>query len=239
MRYGEHCVPNWSWQVDTGSHLGYTIWGCWGGTGELKIGNHSYPVSSGDIFFLDYKEPVSGIQGDSWLQIRYIDFNVLPVEVNGIHKVMTSPKFMGSLFSKLKNNTASEEKELWLRAILFEFNSLKEKLSKENELMKNISALHELIEERPELPVSIKEFSKSLYYSADHFIREYRKLYGISPYQERQKIRYEKARSLLCHSSFPVSEISEICGFDSPNSFSKFFRKYSGSSPLEFRKNAN
>lgn len=235
MIYGEHCVANWAWHVEPLKHPGYTIWGCWGGTGELKVGNQRYHLSAGDIFFLDYREAVHGTQGDTWLQVRCIDFEELPIHVNGVHKVMHS-HFMGSLFSKFKNSATRDEQKLWLSAILLEFNSLNDDFSKENKLVRSITSLHELIEEHPELLFSIKKFAQSVHYNTDHFIREYKKAYGISPYQQRQKLRYEKAYSLLCHSSFSVSKISELCGFDTPNSFTKFFHKYSGFSPVKLRK---
>ncbi|MCC8088794.1 MAG: helix-turn-helix domain-containing protein [Rikenellaceae bacterium] len=44
-----------------------------------------------------------------------------------------------------------------------------------------------------------------------------------------------EAKRLLCHTTISAKEISYTLGFDEPTNFNKFFRKYTGLSPIEFR----
>lgn len=59
---------------------------------------------------------------------------------------------------------------------------------------------------------------------------------GRSPLQYQLQIRLKYARSLLCSSEFPVSEIARLIGFKSLWHFSHFFARNCGVSPSEYRK---
>lgn len=45
----------------------------------------------------------------------------------------------------------------------------------------------------------------------------------------------ERAKHLLLSSNLSISEISFSIGYENPLYFSRLFRKYTGSSPTEFR----
>ena len=49
----------------------------------------------------------------------------------------------------------------------------------------------------------------------------------------------EKAKTILTNSNATVAEIAYELGFEHPQSFSKFFRKKTDSSPLTFRRSFN
>jgi AraC family transcriptional regulator, transcriptional activator of pobA len=44
-----------------------------------------------------------------------------------------------------------------------------------------------------------------------------------------------EAKSLLTHTELNIAEISHNLQFDEPTNFSKFFKKYVGLTPLQFR----
>lgn len=48
--------------------------------------------------------------------------------------------------------------------------------------------------------------------------------------------RKERAEYLLCHTTFSISHIAEILGFNDTSSFGKAFRKYVGQSPSSYRR---
>ena len=68
------------------------------------------------------------------------------------------------------------------------------------------------------------------------FRREFRKRCGISPGQYRLELRLIKAKELLLTTNLSVAEISTRLHFECIGQFSTFFKKKSGVSPLEFRK---
>ena len=59
--------------------------------------------------------------------------------------------------------------------------------------------------------------------------------YGISPVKYVTNLRIEKAKELLITGYYTVTEVSELCGFDSVYYFSKVFKNIIGISPKQYR----
>jgi AraC-like DNA-binding protein len=85
--------------------------------------------------------------------------------------------------------------------------------------------------------VSIDELAELCYMSKSWFYELFQKEYGVTPMVYRDNLLIEKARALLRNEELSVTEIAEQLGFESVSYFSKFFRKYQGSSPSEYIKN--
>ncbi len=66
---------------------------------------------------------------------------------------------------------------------------------------------------------------------------EVKRMYGKSFGEIIYLRRMERASELLCKTNLYVNQVAERCGFEDYNYFSKQFKKYSGMSPREFRKN--
>jgi AraC family transcriptional regulator len=69
----------------------------------------------------------------------------------------------------------------------------------------------------------------------NYFIRLFRSIIGMSPYQYLLEIRIEKAKELLLNTQMSISEIAFIVGFKNPTSFNSSFQKKTGKSPSQFR----
>ena len=82
----------------------------------------------------------------------------------------------------------------------------------------------------------LEDIANTLGVSYSLFRREFRKRCGISPGQYRLELRLAKAKELLLTTNLSVAEISSRLHFECIGQFSTFFKKKSGSSPLEFRK---
>ena len=59
--------------------------------------------------------------------------------------------------------------------------------------------------------------------------------YGMSPVKYVTNLRIEKAKELLITGYYTVTEVSELCGFDSVYYFSKVFKNIVGISPKQYR----
>ena len=68
-----------------------------------------------------------------------------------------------------------------------------------------------------------------------HLIRLFKRCYGLTPHQYLTEKRLELAKKLL-RSDRSVMETCFQIGFDSPNSFSATFKKYTGLSPTVYKK---
>ncbi len=93
----------------------------------------------------------------------------------------------------------------------------------------------DLIDTSWHLPLSLDQISKFIGFSRHHFIRAFRRAYGITPHRYLTRRRIEKAQYLLAFTDMSVTDICYEVGFRSLGSFSTQFRRYTGYSPIHHR----
>lgn len=86
------------------------------------------------------------------------------------------------------------------------------------------------------LNISIEEYASSKGMSVSWFIRNFKKYTGQTPTQFLTAIRITNAQMLLETTTYSVSEIARIVGYDNPLYFSRMFHKHKGYSPSDYRK---
>lgn len=82
----------------------------------------------------------------------------------------------------------------------------------------------------------LEEIAHTLGISYSLFRREFKKKCGISPGQYRLELKLAKAKELLHSTNMSIADISSKLHFECIGQFSTFFKKKTGSTPLEFRK---
>ncbi len=87
--------------------------------------------------------------------------------------------------------------------------------------------------------ISIDEYAQNNHVSVSWFIRNFKQCTGSTPLQYILSKRIYNAEILLQDSSYNLTEISEIIGYDNPLYFSRIFKKVKGISPSEYRKSIN
>ncbi len=68
-----------------------------------------------------------------------------------------------------------------------------------------------------------------------HLLRQFRRVYGVTPRGYLSRIRLDQARRLLSRGT-SVTDACLSVGFSSVGSFSSSFRRQNGCSPSEFRR---
>lgn len=69
-----------------------------------------------------------------------------------------------------------------------------------------------------------------------HFSRMFRRATGMSPHRYVNRLRIERARTLLGTTSMAIAEVGAEIGFGNPSHFTVFFRRELGSTPLAYRR---
>lgn len=87
--------------------------------------------------------------------------------------------------------------------------------------------------------ISIDEYAQNNHVSVSWFIRNFKHCTGSTPMQYILSKRIYNAEILLHNSSYNVTEIAQIVGYDNPLYFSRIFKKIKGLSPSEYRNNIN
>ena len=83
--------------------------------------------------------------------------------------------------------------------------------------------------------LSLEEFAKLCNMSLSSFKRKFSKVYAESPKKYMNRIKLEKASTLLSTTNLLISEIAFECGFDTISSFNRSFKTHFKRSPTEYR----
>lgn len=83
---------------------------------------------------------------------------------------------------------------------------------------------------------SVEEYARLCNMGVCWFIRSFRTAVGCSPQQFVIQLRVGKAKELLADTSYNISEISTLVGYENPLYFSRMFRKSTGYAPTQYRK---
>lgn len=92
------------------------------------------------------------------------------------------------------------------------------------------------LEENPGSPPDVAGLLAEFDVSRTHFFRVFREQTGQSPYQYHLQLLIRRAGSMLRDSELSVKQISLALGFRNPYHFSKLFKKKSGLSPSDYRR---
>lgn len=103
------------------------------------------------------------------------------------------------------------------------------------EWLKRMNDAVDLMEKKMEEPLDIEEIAKVAYSSPFHFQRMFSMLTGMTVAEYTRKRKLTLAAQELAMSSSKVVDVALKYGYDSPESFSKAFRKIHGIAPSEAR----
>jgi AraC-like DNA-binding protein len=68
-----------------------------------------------------------------------------------------------------------------------------------------------------------------------HFLRGFKAAFRTTPHEFLTACRVERAKFLLERTALPITEVCFEVGFESPGTFSAWFRRFAGRSPREWR----
>jgi AraC-like DNA-binding protein len=219
----------------------YLIIYCVNGSGTYIEGNKEYKIKKGMLFaaFPDVAHSYwcdeqgwelwySHFGGDiAGKLLKWSGLDLLnPVMHFGIKKdlINTFEQLINSAVEK-KVNCETETSYLLYKLLL------QIKTSKVSGGMKNIG-MQQALDSKAE---NIDEMAKHAGMSKFHFIREFKKNIGITPWQYILQRKITRAKELLHNRDKTIKQIAYETGFRDPDYFSTTFRKFTGLKPGDFR----
>ena len=150
---------------------------------------------------------------------------VLPVK--NMNAVMKDYELLKSSFFSGKNN---------LHTMGLFYNLLSDIINQGREEKGFLAPAVDYIEENFSSDITNLFLSELCHISEEHFRKQFKKTYGISPGQYIINLRIEKAKQLLSEGVLKISAVSEKCGFSNPYHFCRLFRQKTGFTPSEYMK---
>ena len=86
--------------------------------------------------------------------------------------------------------------------------------------------------------IYIRDLASLIGLNEQYFCRFFKKAIGVSPVEYLNEYRIRQATRLLTESTLPVTEICLDCGYNNMGNFLREFRRYTGTTPLQYRKHS-
>ncbi len=102
-----------------------------------------------------------------------------------------------------------------------------------------IKSIQEHIEQHFAEQLSVETLAAKALISRRNFIRRFKKATGNTPKEYIQRVRIEAAKKNLESSTLNVHEVMFASGYNDDKFFRNIFKKYSGLTPVEYRKKYN
>lgn len=109
------------------------------------------------------------------------------------------------------------------------------KRSTREELYKRLSKAKDYMYSCYQEEITLSDLSKVSFLNPAYLLREFKKLFGVTPHQFLIHVRMEKAKDIIRSTDKQISQIVTDVGFIDFSSFSKSFKTRYGSSPKTFR----
>jgi AraC-like DNA-binding protein len=84
-------------------------------------------------------------------------------------------------------------------------------------------------------PLTMDQVAGIAMLNSEHFLRLFKRAFGITPHQHLIAVRIERAKILLRHSTDSIASVCGQIGFESLSSFSGLFKERVGLSPGRYR----
>ncbi len=163
-----------------------------------------------------------------------LEFNK-PVKLNddGVSKLIAAAEDIFN--SAIPNKKTALHHILCAILIHISENAVPVQKKKHNYYDEELDKLKKQIYDDPSHDWNIPEIAEKLNISVSHFQRLYKNRFGVSCMNDVFMSRMEYAKQLLMNTELTANEISEKCGFNNYEYFSRSFAKYACMSPIKYR----
>lgn len=235
-------------------------------SGKLMIRNKTYSDLDSSICFVSPRQPVNYINSDNHHNDEGIcilfkaslfhpirqnfnicnDFPFFKIHASPLFKLNPEQlKLLYPLFEKLHLETLKEDigslqiirsyLEIILNSCLRAMNQNVEMLSASRQEIVAFEFEELVATHRPDLK-SLNDYANTLNISSAYLSECIKKTTGKTAKQIMVDYQIVKAQTMLNMMDTPVYNIAHELGFDEVTNFSKFFKKYTGKTPSQFRK---
>ncbi len=249
-----HFISDCDYKVERSTHDSFLMIYTINGQGSLQSGDNIVQLSHGASVIIDCHTPheyhalsdqweflwihFNGTGASALFDIIYPGNNVRPINMDSYYEFENR---MSTLIKNItKNDVAScikisSDMHSILNSICMSV-LLKDKLDTQKEHDNGIQSALKFIKNNYSKPISVDDMIENIHISKYHFIRRFRRAMGITPYSYLTNYRINMSKTFLRSTEMTISEIAETCGFLDTSNFITHFKKHTGQTPLQYRR---
>lgn len=215
------------------------------GSGTLRFGGKTYALEKGSLMFIDCeKEHEYYTESEPW-HFKYLHFDGASSAeyYEYIRSLFGSPVFspctpdFETVFDKVINDVRNRSSEIVTSEHIYRLLARTIQSRDEASSSFNIQKIIEFISDNYMEKINADSLASTFGFSRSYFSVKFEKATGQSPYTYLTECRISAAKRLLADTDDTVGRISESCGFDGTSAFIRTFKRKTGMSPLNYRKN--
>lgn len=227
------------------------------GSGQLAYDGQTYPLSAGDVVFLDCRHPYAhstgGTAGTLWtlqwchfygpcvsaIYEKYCERGGRPV----IHPA--DPERFATLMSEIYTAARTEDyiRDMWLNEKL---NTLLACLmaeswhpaagqSRPHTARRDVAPIRAFLEEHCAEKLTLESVAERFFLNKHYLARLFKEQYGVSVNGYLTQVRITRAKQMLRFTDQSIAAIGVQCGMEDANYFSRIFKKVEGVTPRQYR----
>ncbi len=222
------------------------------GQGFLQTGKTELQLNQNDAVIIDCHSPhkycsvsdeweflwvhFDGVCANTMFNLIYPDNAVCAVHISNSYEFERRIKELIKTANK-NNVTGHTDISLRLHSLINTVcSSALERISDLKLSDNDIALALDFIENNYSKQITIDDIIEDIPISKYHFIRLFRRIMGITPYQYLTNYRINMSKTLLHSTNKTVSQIAEKCGFLDTSNFITHFKKHTGQKPLQYRR---
>jgi len=187
------------------------------------------------------KTEVYWVHFTGWKVEEYLERYELPKHENVFYTGVSPdyPWIYNQIIRELQIQRVNYEDmiRLYMHHIFLTINRyIKDGRETKNETINDIERAAHYFKDNFTKPISVEQYAAEHLMSVNWFIHSFKSVMKVSPMQYIISLRIAAAKGYLEKTAKNISEISNEIGYDNPLYFSRLFKKYTGLTPTEYRK---
>lgn len=246
-----HFIAERDYMVKRETHESYLLLYTLRGSGLVSSNGSEFELNEGSAIVINCRMPHMYKSTDDEWEFIWIHFNgacaeaVLSIACTGAPaEIQNTSDFTAratSLISTLSGNDIVTSLKLssmmhTLINIMAESALASVRGGIRSEYSSEIDSAAEYIRRCYHEQISIDDIMSGIHISKYHFIRLFSRKMGSTPYSYLTNYRINESKTMLRTTDKTVSEISELCGFTDTSNFISQFKRHTGQTPLQYRR---
>lgn len=228
----------------------YRLHYCKAGNGIIRINNNLHQLKTNQCILTYPAERYSVWNNtDSTLSLYSIHFELIDTEYdlyNLVNLTMKKARMfeykeefpittLESLFNQ-KSDHSQKSAQYYLIALLYNLSPIESYTQPDDMKKQYINRSIEYMRDHLDGNLSLKSLCEHVNITESYLIKLFHIFSGTTPIKLHTQLRIENACKLLLESMLSISEITERLGFSSESHFSRTFKKYTGFSPSQYKR---